>query len=252
VKLTVLVADDEPLARRKLAALIADVPWAVQIGEAHDGSATVEAVRRLRPDVVFLDIQMPELTGIQVVERLRELDTIPAVVFTTAFDQYAVTAFELEAVDYLLKPFGARRFLAAFERARQVVASRGADATLDRARVALDATNAPAPLERIFVRDGSAILPLALPPIERVEAQDDYAMIHAHGRRYLVGLRLSALEARLPNPPFLRVHRSHIVNLDHVERMRLLDNGRVEVLMKGGGTVPVSRLRGQELRRLSR
>jgi two-component system LytT family response regulator len=252
VKITVLVVDDEPLARRRLTALIADVPWAVQVGEARDGSAAVETVQRLRPDVVFLDIQMPELSGIQVVERLRGLDTIPAVVFTTAFDQYAVAAFELEAIDYLLKPFGARRFLAALERARQAVASRGAAATLDRARAVLAATNAPAPLERVFVREGGAILPLPLHPIERVEAQDDYAMIHAHGRRYLVGLRLATLEARLPNPPFLRVHRCHIVNLDHVERMRLLDNGHIEVQMKGGATVPVSRLRSQELRRLSR
>jgi DNA-binding LytR/AlgR family response regulator len=114
---------------------------------------------------VFLDVQLPELSGIEVIERVRRRDAIPAVVFTTAFDQYAVTAFELEAVDYLLKPFG---------------------------------------------------------------------------------------EACLPNPPFLRVHRSHIVNLDHVERMRLLDSGGVEVQMKGGATVPVSRLRSQELRRLSR
>jgi two-component system, LytTR family, response regulator len=251
VKITALVVDDEPLARRKLAALIADVPWAVQVGEARDGPSAVEAVRRLGPDVVFLDIQMPEFSGIEVVERLREQEAIPAVVFTTAFDEYAVTAFELEAIDYLLKPFGARRFLAAFERARQAVAAHGTAAALARARSVLAASNA-APLARVLVRDGDAILPLALPAIERVEAQDDYAMIHTRGRRYLVGLRIATLEARLPNPPFLRVHRSHIVNFDHVERMRLLDSGRIEVQMKDGATVPVSRLRSQELRRLSR
>jgi two-component system LytT family response regulator len=252
VKITALVVDDEPLARRRLAALIADVPWAVQVGEAHDGPSTIEAVRRLRPDVVFLDIQMPELSGIEVVARLRELEVIPAVVFTTAFSHYAVTAFELEAVDYLLKPFGVRRFLTAFERARHTVVTHATGATLDRARSALAASDPPARLERIFVREASSILPLALPVIERVEAQDDYAMIHAQGRRYLVGLRLATLEARLPNPPFLRVHRSHIVNLDHVARMGLLDNGQVEVHMKSGATVPVSRVRSQELRRLSR
>ena len=224
----------------------------MQVGEAQDGRAAIEAVRRLHPDVVFLDIQMPELSGIEVVARLPELDLVPAIVFTTAFDQYAVTAFELEAVDYLLKPFGARRFLAALERARQAVASHATAGTLDRARSALPASSAVAPLERIFVREGSTILPLALPAIERLEAQDDYAMIHAQGRRYLVGLRLATLEARLPNPPFLRVHRSHIVNLDHVERMRLLDNGHLEVHMKSGATVPVSRARSQELRRISR
>jgi two-component system, LytTR family, response regulator len=252
VRIGVLVVDDEPLARRKLAGLVADVPWAVQVGEASDGPSAIEAVRRMRPDVVFLDIQMPELSGTEVVERLRELDAIPAIIFTTAFQEYAVTAFELEAVDYLLKPFGARRFLAALERARQAVATHGTVVTLDRARSALAASSARAPLERIYVREGSTILPLALPAIERVEAQDDYAMIHAHGHRYLVGLRLATLEARLPNPPFLRVHRSHIVNLDHVGQMRLLDSGQVEVHMKSGATVPVSRIRSQELRRLSR
>jgi len=252
VKVTVLVVDDEPLARRKLAALIKDVPWAVQVGEAPDGRSAIEAVRSLHPDVVFLDIQMPELSGIEVVARLRELEAVPVVVFTTAFDQYAVTAFELEALDYLLKPFGARRFLTALERARQAVASGATAATLDRARSVLAASSAVTPRERIFAREGNTILPLALPAIERLEAQDDYAMIHAQGRQYLVGLRLATLEAQLPNPPFLRVHRSHIVNLDHVERMRVLDNGHLEVRMKSGATVPVSRARSQELRRISR
>ena len=173
----------------------------MQAGEAHDGPSAIEAARRLRPDVVFLDIQMPEPSGIEVVARLRELEVIPAVVFTTAFDHYAVTAFELEAVDYLLKPFGARRFLAAFERARQAVRSRATGATLDRARSALAASSVAVLRERIFVRDGSIILPLALSAIKRIEAQDDYAMIHAQGRRYLVGQRLVTLDDRLPTRP---------------------------------------------------
>jgi two-component system LytT family response regulator len=131
----IFVVDDEPLARRKLSALINVVPWAEQIGEACDGMSAVEAITRLRPDIVFLDIQMPELSGIQVVERLRMTRPAPAVVFTTAHNQYAVTAFELEAVDYLLKPFGTSRFMASLERARQVVEAQGASALLDRARV---------------------------------------------------------------------------------------------------------------------
>ena len=121
---TVFVADDEPLARRRLASLIADVPWARQVGEAGDGATAVAEIQRLRPKVVFLDIRMPELSGLEVVERLRALDEVPAVVFTTAFDEYAVTAFELEAVDYLLKPFGQSRFQTAIERARAVVEHR--------------------------------------------------------------------------------------------------------------------------------
>jgi two-component system LytT family response regulator len=251
VKVTTLVVDDEPLARRKLAAFIADVPWAVQIGEASDGASALEAVARLHPEIVFLDIQMPELSGIDVLERLREREPAPAVIFTTAFDQYAITAFELEAVDYLLKPFGARRFLAALERARSMVQMRGGAEALDRARSVLSA-RAGAPLDRIFVRDGNAVLPLLLADIERVEAEDDYVMIHTQRKRHLVSLRIRDLEERLPNPPFLRVHRSHIVNLDHVDRLVGLDDARFEVRMKNGALVPVSRTRSQEIRRLSR
>jgi two-component system LytT family response regulator len=252
VSTKILVVDDEPLARRKLAALISDVPWAQQIGEAADGASAVEAVARLHPDIVFLDIQMPELTGIEVVERLRKVDPTPAVVFTTAYDEYAVTAFELEAVDYLLKPFGAARFIAALQRAQQVVEARGTSASLDRARVALNTPNAAVPLERIFVRDGNAVIPLSLTVIERFEAQDDYVMIYTEGRNYLVSLRVANLETWLPNPPFLRVHRSHIVNLDHVDRMVSLDDARFEVRMKNGAKVPASRVRSQEIRRRAR
>ena len=248
----ILVVDDEPLARRKLAALIREVPWASLVGEAHDGASAVDAVTCLEPDIVFLDIQMPGLTGIEVVERLRTSRSAPVVVFSTAYDRYAVTAFELEAVDYLLKPFGAKRFLAALERARHAVETQGASAALDRARSALGAPSSAVPLERIFVRDGNAVVPLTLAAIERFEAQDDYVMIHVGGRHHLVGLRVSNLESRLPNPPFLRVHRSHIVNLDHVERMVSLDDSRLEVRMKSGAKVPVSRVRSQEIRKRAR
>ncbi|HKA43198.1 MAG TPA: LytTR family DNA-binding domain-containing protein [Burkholderiales bacterium] len=252
MSVTVLVVDDEPLARRKLAALIQDVPWAKQVGEAHDGMSALEAIARLRPDIVLLDIQMPELTGIQVVERLRRLQLAPVIVFTTAYDQYAVTAFELEAVDYLLKPFGATRFLTALERSRHAVGTQEAFARLERASVVLSNPSSAVSVERIFVRDGSAVVPLALSAIERFEAQDDYVMIHSGNRNHLVSLRVSTLEARLPNPPFLRVHRSHIVNLDHVDRMVPLDDSRLEVRMKSGAKVPVSRVRSQEIRRRAR
>lgn len=248
----ILVVDDEPLARRRLASLIRDVRWAQQVGEATDGAAAVEAIIRLQPDIVFLDIQMPELSGMQVVEQLREIDPAPAIVFTTAYDQYAVTAFELEAVDYLLKPFGAARFVAALQRARQAVETRDARALLDRARVAMISTGSDLPIDPIFVRDGNAVVPLSLAAIERFEAQDDYVMIYTKGRHYLVSLRVTSLETRLPNPPFLRVHRSHIVNLDHVDRMISLDDSRFEVRMKSGTKVPVSRARSQEIRRRAR
>lgn len=247
--LGIVIADDEPLARRRLVDFIAEVPWAALAGEANDGAVAVETIVQVRPDIVFLDIRMPELTGLEVVERLSALEPAPVVVFTTAYDQYAVTAFELEAVDYLLKPFGRRRFLTALERARQVVTVRGNAEALRRARNALtDPLGAP---ERILVRDSAGtVVPLAPAQIEHVQAQDDYSMIHAGGRRFLVGVRLQDLEARLPSPPFRRIHRSFLVNLDHVEGMAPLGDGRFEVRLRSGVSLPASRTRSQELRRL--
>lgn len=249
-QVTALIVDDEPLARRKLAALIEAVPWATCVGEADDGISALEKISHSNPDVLFLDIQMPELSGIEVVTRLQKMSAPPAVVFTTAHDHYAVSAFELEAVDYLLKPFGTRRFEAAFERARKVVQARDSAAQLERARTIL--TTAAEPANRIVVRDGNAFIPVSFADIERVEAADDYVVIHANGRRLLVAITLSRLEQRLPNPPFLRVHRSHIVNFDRVERMIALDDSRLEVRLKDGTVVPVSRARSQEIRRLAR
>lgn len=248
--LTTFVVDDEPLARRRLASLIAHVPWAAHVGEASDGAAAIDAIERHRPHAVFLDIQMPEVSGLEVVERLRTLSKPPIVIFTTAYDQYAVAAFELEALDYLLKPFSARRFTIALERARQVHA-RDSTGALDRAHN-LFARPHGALLDRIFVREANAVVPLPLNEVQRIEAQDDYASVHTSRRSYLIALRIGDLEQRLPNPPFIRVHRSHIVNLDHVERMIGLDGARFEVSMKNGAAVPVSRARSQEIRRLSR
>lgn len=248
--LTAFVVDDEALARRRLASLIADVPWATQVGAAADGAAAIDAIERQRPDVVFLDIQMPEMSGLEVVNRLRTLPQPPTVIFTTAHDQYAVAAFELEALDYLLKPFSAARFRIAFERARQARAHDKLGA-LDRARN-LFATPQEALLDRIFVREANAVVPLTLGDVLRVEAQDDYVAVHASRRSYLLTLRISDMEQRLPNPPFIRVHRSHIVNLDHVDRMIGLDGSRFEVRMKNGDVVPASRARSQEIRRMSR
>jgi two-component system LytT family response regulator len=169
-----IVIEDEPLARRRLRELAADVPWLSCVGEAGDGAAAVRAIDELRPDLVFLDIRMPELSGLEVLERTEHE---PAVIFTTAFDQYAVAAFELGALDYLLKPFGRERFLAAVERARRTLGAPRVDdtdsdtSTLARARAALGASAGPA--ERIFIRDRGRIVPIPVREIERLEAEDD-------------------------------------------------------------------------------
>jgi two-component system, LytTR family, response regulator len=250
--ITVFLADDEPVARRRLRTLLAEIPWAREVGEAADGATAVAEIRRQRPDVVFLDIRMPELSGLEVIAHLRALDEVPTIVFTTAFDQYAVTAFELEAVDYLLKPFGQRRFRTAIERARIAVRNKTGVAALERAQAALAASTSTAPLERILVRDRTSVIPLAPTEILRIEAQGDYAMVHARARGFLVGVRLRDLELRLPRPPFLRIHRSHIVNLDQVDRMELQEDGRFRVHMSDRSRVYASRARSQDIRRQSR
>jgi two-component system, LytTR family, response regulator len=247
-----LLVEDEPLARRQLRELADGVPWLSCVGEAADGTTAVRAIDELQPDLVFLDIQMPELTGLEVLERI-EHD--PAVIFTTAFDHYAVAAFELGALDYLLKPFGRERFLAAVERARRALGatrSEGTDrdsSTVARARAALGTSAGP--VERIFVRDRGRIVPMPVREIERLEAEDDYVAVVTRGRRFLVYLRLADFERRLDPERFLRIHRSHVVNLDFVTALVPYDAARLQVEMRDGTKIMASRARSRELRHLA-
>jgi len=247
-----LLIEDEPLARRQLRELAAGVPWLACVGEAGDGATAVRAIDELRPDLVFLDIRMPELSGLEVLERVAHE---PAVIFTTAFDSYAIAAFELGALDYLLKPFGRERFLAAVGRARRALAAAHAEesdrdtSTVARARVALGASGEPA--ERIFVRDRGRIVPVPVREIERLEAEDDYVAVHVRGRRFLVYLPLGKFERRLDPQRFLRVHRSHVVNLDYVTALVPYDATRLQVEMRDGTKLMASRARSRELRHLA-
>jgi two-component system LytT family response regulator len=172
----------------------------------------------------------------------------PAVIFTTAHDRHAVTAFEIGAVDYLLKPFGRERFGRALERARPLLDSASGAATADRAREAL----APGPAARLFVRDGGRVVPVRIAAIERVEAADDFVIVHAGGRQFTLNLPLADLEQRLDSASFLRVHRSHIVNLDHVTSWAPVDGSRLAIRLRSGSTVMASRQRSRQLRELAR
>ena len=252
---TTFVIDDEPLARQQIANLVAQVPWARHLGEATDGQTGLEAVHALHPDVLFVDIQMPELSGLDVAARLAYA---PAVIFTTTHERYAVTAFELEAVDYLLKPFGRRRFLAALERARRALAARSpqpeAEPVAERAFPDASEDSGGADLlgERLLIRDRGAIVPVPLTHIERLEAEDDYVAVVARGRRYLMAARLRDLATELPPGRFLRVHRSHVVNLDFVERLVPFDAKRLEVHLRDGTRILASRASSEMLRRRAR
>jgi two-component system LytT family response regulator len=218
------------------------------VGEAADGVSAIEAIDALKPDLVFLDIEMPELNGLEVLRRIKH---DPAIVFTTAYDKFAVAAFELEAIDYLLKPFGRDRLYAALERVQRNLNVGSDESVATRARAALDQMSPSGPLTRIFVRDRGRILPIAVNDIERLEADDDYVAVHSRGRRYLVYLGMNDFEHRLDAQRFVRIHRSHIVNMDHVAAMTSFDATRLQVEMRDGTKLIASRTRSRELRGLA-
>lgn len=251
-KKTVFIAEDEPLARETLRDWILEQPMLALVGEAADGASALEQINRLKPDVAFMDIQMPELTGLEV---LRQLEHLPEIVFTTAFDQYAVTAFELHAVDYLLKPFSRARFDGAVERLFESPGDEreagggdgrtgpGESHAPSGARAALElATNRDtARLDRILVRDRGRIFPLSVNEIEYMKADAKYTAIVARGKTFLVRIGISELEARLDPSRFVRIHRSALVNLDYVESMQADDQSQLQLLMKDGSTLVASR-----------
>src|SRR5690242_7226854 len=184
MKSSVLIADDEPLARRTLQEHLRGLGWIGPIHEAHDGKTAIALANNERPDLVFLDIVMPGATGLEVLE---QLDYEPKVIFTTAHDQYAVTAFELGALDYLLKPFGRDRLERVVRRAQAALNGRAAP-ILSRARESLES---PRALSRIFVRDGNRIVPIPLASLERAQGADDYVTVCTPTKEYLVSVRLS-------------------------------------------------------------
>jgi two-component system LytT family response regulator len=237
--LRVVVVDDEELARGVVREHLATHPDVAVVAECANGLEAIEAVAALAPDLVFLDVQMPRLTGFETLELF---DPRPAVVFVTAFDRHAVRAFEVNAVDYLLKPFSRERFEEALARARARIGSgaRGPDP------VALAAAARPdgAPLERIAVRDGTRVALLPVDAVEWARAEDDYVLIRAGGKSHLKHQTLAELERQLPAARFVRVHRSWIVD---VTRLAALEEGRTAV-MRDGERVPVSRAGAARLR----
>ncbi|MBI3646756.1 MAG: response regulator transcription factor [Acidobacteriales bacterium] len=244
MKGSVLIADDEPLARRTLREHLRTLGWVGPIHEAHDGKTAIAVANNQRPDLLFLDIVMPGATGLEVLE---QLDYEPKVIFTTAYDQYAVTAFELGALDYILKPFGRERLERVLHRA-QAALNVAAAPLLSRARESL---NQIRDLSRIFVRDGNRIVPIPLASLERVQGADDYVMICTATKEYLVSIRLSDLEVHLGRAKFLRIHRSHLINLEYVTSIESYDAARLEVVMKSGTRIVASRTGSKRLRDLA-
>jgi two-component system LytT family response regulator len=233
--LRAVIVDDEAPARALLREYLGEIGGVEVVAECADGFAAVAAVAEHAPDLLLLDIQMPQLSGFEVLEAL---DRPVATVFVTAYDAHAVRAFAVHAVDYLLKPFGAERLRVAIERARErLLTGRPAPA----AALAAAARPAGAPLARIVVRDGQRVVLVPVPELDWVEAADDYVLLHTGGRAYRRQQTLGELEAQLDPRVFVRAHRSIILNLARVAAFdSYAKDSRVAVL-RDGTRVPVSR-----------
>jgi two-component system LytT family response regulator len=254
--LRVLIVDDEPPARHRLEDLLRQEPGVAIVGMADNGIAAVDAIRQLAPDLVFLDIQMPGKTGLEV---LREIgpDAMPATILVTAYDQYALPAFDLAAADYLLKPFDDERFEQAFRRARRMIAFDEIARLRDRLLAVLQhagggtAPAAPAAgyLERIPVTTGGETRVLPVSQIDYITASGPYARLHAGGQRYVIREAMQALEESLDPARFMRIHRSAIVRIELVESLRRGTGGEYRVLLRTGVRLRVSRSRREALER---
>jgi two-component system LytT family response regulator len=233
--LRIVIVDDEPLARavvREYAAADALIEIAA---ECANGFEAVKAVSELEPDLVLLDVQMPKLDGFEVLELLgRE----QPVVFITAYDQYALRAFEVHAVDYLLKPFSAERFEEAMARARERLRAK---APTDVAAIVRDARPRSGYAERVLIRDGADVHVLPIDKIDYVEAQDDYVAFKADGKSYLKDQTLAAVESSLEPARFVRVHRSFILNVDRIAKVELYAKDSRMAILRDGTRLPVSR-----------
>ena len=240
--ISTVIVDDEPPSRRTLRLLL-DRQVDIRIaGECADGPAAVELITRTAPDLVFLDVQIPGADGFEVLRRLGS-SRWSVVVFVTAYDHYAVRAFEAHAVDYLLKPFSDRRFDEVLARARRAVRHRNLEDVERRWAMLLadTASGALAAPGQLVIRDGNRTLVLPWREIEWVEADDYYSRIHAGPRRPLIRRTLRWLQSALDPHRFVRIHRSAIVNLDHVREVRATPSGEQQVVLASGATVRVSR-----------
>jgi two-component system LytT family response regulator len=240
-----VVVEDEPEARANLRGYLRRAPGVEAVGEAADGPAAVACIDAAEPDLVLLDIQLPELDGIAV---LRRIHCRPEVVFTTAHQSYAVTAFELGAVDYLVKPFGSERLLAAIER----VAARRGGGEADPPAVERALATAAAPLERFFARKGNRIVPIATSDIVRAETSVEYTRVLTARDSVLVRVTLKELAALLDPHHFEQVHRAHLVSLAAIAHLQSIDDRRLLVTLRDGTEIVASRAGSQRLRRLVR
>jgi two-component system LytT family response regulator len=220
-----VIVDDERLARVELRRLLAAHPEVEIAGEARDGEEALALAAQLSPDLLFLDIQMPQMSGFDLLDRLED---VPQVIFTTAYDAYAIKAFEVNALDYLMKPIAPARLAAALAKVRPI--------------------SAPVRLERVFVRDGDRCWIVALPDISLLESEGNYTRVHFNGQRPLIRRSLNTLEGQLDPAMFFRANRQEILNLKWIEKVDLGVAGGLSVMLRGGRAVEMSRRQSGRLR----
>ncbi|HEU5234006.1 MAG TPA: response regulator [Terriglobales bacterium] len=233
-KIRAVIVDDEDLARQVVRELLAEHAEIEVVAECSNGFEAVKAVTELKPDLLFLDIQMPKLDGFEVLELI---GTDMAIVFATAYDQHALRAFEVHAVDYLLKPFGAERFEQALTRAKQRLG--GKLPPVSELKAATRAAGEFA--ERIVVREGTRVHIIPVAKLDFVEAQDDYIALASEGKKHLKQQTISSLESSLDPKHFLRIHRSYVVNLERVTKIEPFAKDTHVAILRDGSRLPVSR-----------
>jgi two-component system LytT family response regulator len=255
-KVLTLIVDDEPMARRTIRDLLADDAEIEIIGECSSGVEAIEAIGAQAPDLLFLDIQMPGMNGFETLARL-EIDRLPVVIFVTAFDQYALSAFEVHALDYLLKPFSDKRFEEALQQAknhlelREIKNLRQSLASLLEDHAAkVSGTGRQSFLTRFMIRSGGRVTFVKASDVDWIAADDYYIKLQLTGKSHLLRLSMNELEEQLDPKRFVRIHRSTIVNLDRVKELQQHPSGEYVVVLKNGMELKLSRSRRERLEQL--
>ena len=249
-KIRTLIVDDEPLARERIRHLLHKEPDIEIICECADGRDAVAAIGKYKPDLVFLDVQMPELDGFSVLDQL-DRRAMPAIVFVTAYDRFALRAFEVHALDYLLKPFDSGRFKKALGRVRERI-QRQPSAELSRqvSQFLADLRPGPKQQNRLAIKSGGKVLFLKLDDIDWVEAADNYLNLHVGNESHLHRETMAALEARLPVDKFMRISRSTMVNIERVKELQPMFHGEYTVILRNGTRLTLSRGYREKLNQL--
>jgi two-component system LytT family response regulator len=238
-----IVIDDEKLARDIIITFLADNDQVKIVAECANGFEGIKAITEHQPDLIFLDVQMPKLTGFEMLEIL---DEKPVIIFSTAYDQYAIKAFEQSAADYLLKPYSKTRFQEALEKAINKIGNEKSNS--DIATKILSHKGDDDTLDRIVIKNGTKILILSSDDIDYFEAQDDYVAVFSEGKKYLKQLTMKYLQERLPSDKFVRVHRSYIVAISQIDKLEAYSKDSFIAILKSGDKVPVSRSGYNELK----